>query len=78
MFKFIIYFKIQEKKRVPSIKINNLAPAGSDLFNDSESYLNELNDSERAIINGGITPTAAAAGAFIVGFVAGYLISQSE
>ena len=37
-----------------SIKINNLQPAGSDLFNDSESYLNELKDQELDVVNGGL------------------------
>ena len=36
-----------------SIKINNLQPAGSDLFNDSENYLNELSDRETGLVNGG-------------------------
>ena len=36
-----------------SIKIDNLQPAGSDLFNDSESYLNELNNQELDFVNGG-------------------------
>ena len=36
-----------------SIKINNLQPAGSDLFNDSESYLSELKNQELDIVSGG-------------------------
>ena len=41
-----------------SIKINNLQPAGSDLFSDSENYLNELNDQELDLVNGGFfTPS---------------------
>lgn len=36
-----------------SIKIDNLQPAGSDLFNDSENYLHELSDQELDIVNGG-------------------------
>ena len=39
-----------------SIKINNLQPAGSDLFNDSESYLNELTENELAMTHGGSSP----------------------
>ena len=37
-----------------SIKINNLQPAGSDLFNDSESFMNELSNQESNFINGGV------------------------
>ena len=37
-----------------SIKINNLQSAGSDLFNDSESYLNELKNQELYLVNGGL------------------------
>ena len=40
-----------------SIKIANLQPAGADLFNDSENYLNELTESELIDSNGG-SPTA--------------------
>ena len=41
-----------------SIKIKNLQPAGSDLFNDSESFMNELTESELIDSNGGSpTPT---------------------
>ena len=36
-----------------SIKINNLQPAGTDLFNDSESYLNELKNQELDVVSGG-------------------------
>ena len=35
------------------IKINNLQPAGTDLFNDSENYLNELSNQELELVNGG-------------------------
>ena len=35
------------------IKINNLQPAGTDLFNDSESFMNELNSQELELVNGG-------------------------
>ena len=40
-----------------SIKINNLQPAGSNLFNDSESYLSELTETELNTNNGGLIPT---------------------
>jgi lactobin A/cerein 7B family class IIb bacteriocin len=39
-----------------TIKIHNLNAAGSELFNDSESYLNELTDEEMNMTNGGLTP----------------------
>ncbi|QLE39980.1 class IIb bacteriocin, lactobin A/cerein 7B family [Nostoc sp. C052] len=44
-----------------TIKINNLNAAGSDLFNDSESYLNELTNEEVTSINGGIVPLIVSA-----------------
>ena len=36
-----------------TIKITNLEPAGADLFNDSENYLNELSNQELELVNGG-------------------------
>ena len=36
-----------------SIKISELRPAGSELFQDSESFLNELSDREIGGIEGG-------------------------
>ena len=36
-----------------SIKISELRPAGSELFQDSESFLNELSDREMGAIEGG-------------------------
>ena len=39
-----------------SIKIANLQPAGADLFNDSEGYLNELTNDELILNKGGATP----------------------
>lgn len=42
---------------MPTIKISDLQPTGSELFADSESYMNELGDSEFEMINGGGTPT---------------------
>lgn len=50
-----------------SIKINNLNPAGSDLFSSSENYLNELDESEELGIKGGMWPwIAGVAGAIAV------------
>ena len=41
-----------------SIQISNLYPVGSELFKDSESFMNELVDNELSSINGGIwSPT---------------------
>lgn len=34
------------------IQINNINPAGSDLFTDEESYLKELSDSEMNVQGG--------------------------
>jgi hypothetical protein len=36
-----------------TINISDLRPTGSDLFSDSESYMNELGDSEVHTIHGG-------------------------
>ncbi|BAY76950.1 hypothetical protein NSTC745_06970 [Nostoc sp. DSM 114161] len=36
-----------------TIKIHDLSPAGSELFQDSESFLNELTDEELGV-NGGL------------------------
>jgi hypothetical protein len=51
-----------------TIKISDLHPTGSELFSDSESYMNELSNSEFETIAGGITPTtpACAAGAVFI------------
>jgi hypothetical protein len=38
-----------------NIKIHNISPSGSELFHDSESYLNELTDNEMGSIEGGTT-----------------------
>jgi hypothetical protein len=35
-----------------SIKIHDLRPAGSELFNDSESFLNELTEGELGVSGG--------------------------
>jgi hypothetical protein len=37
-----------------SIKIHDLRPAGSELFNDSESFLNELSEGEISTVEGGL------------------------
>lgn len=38
-----------------SIAISDLRPAGSDLFSDSEGYMNELGDGEIGTIQGGFS-----------------------
>ncbi len=38
-----------------NIKISNLHPTGVELFSDSESYLNDLNDQDIESINGGLS-----------------------
>lgn len=38
-----------------SITVSNLETTGLSLFNDKESYLNEIKDAELAMINGGGT-----------------------
>lgn len=40
-----------------SIKISDLHPAGSDFFNDSESFMSELTDSEIVNTQGGMITT---------------------
>ena len=40
---------------MPNIKISDLHPTGSDLFSDSENYMNELGEGELEIIYGGRT-----------------------
>jgi hypothetical protein len=39
-----------------TIKINEIRFVGSDLFSDSESYLNELSNADTLEITGGIFP----------------------
>lgn len=41
---------------MPVIAISELHPVGSDLLLDSESFMNELTDSEITDTNGGSTP----------------------
>jgi hypothetical protein len=53
------------------ITVSNLRPSGLDLFDSSESYLQELSDVELEGTNGGGTPLALA-----VGFVAGYIYAK--
>ncbi|MBW4617105.1 MAG: class IIb bacteriocin, lactobin A/cerein 7B family [Desmonostoc vinosum HA7617-LM4] len=39
-----------------SINISNLQPVGSELFMDSESFMNELTEQELNGTNGGLSP----------------------
>lgn len=39
-----------------TIQISNLRPTGSELFGDSESYLNELTNDELIMTHGGSSP----------------------
>lgn len=39
-----------------TINISNLRPTGTELFSDSEGYMNELGDSEFDSIYGGLLP----------------------
>ncbi len=39
------------------ITISDLKATGFDLFNDQESFLNEVTQEELALTNGGITPS---------------------
>lgn len=60
-----------------AIKISNLEAAGLSLFNDQESYLNELNDAELGTINGGGTPAiwATASSVECATFIASGIVS---
>ena len=51
-----------------TIKISDLHSAGSELFMDSESYLNELTNEELNMTHGGSTPLCA-------GIIIGLLIT---
>jgi hypothetical protein len=53
------------------ITVSNLRPSGLDLFDSSESYLQELSDAELEGTNGGATPLL-----FAAGFIAGYIYAK--
>ena len=57
------------------IAISELRPAGADLFDGSESFLQELTDTELNGTKGGGTPTIVA---FTIGLAYGFLIGASE
>jgi hypothetical protein len=69
-----------------NITISELRPAGADLFSDSESYLNDLNDNELDNVAGGWrqaladavragSPAIATSGAFCLGVSVGVAAS---
>ncbi|MGK7943527.1 MAG: hypothetical protein AB4058_03575 [Microcystaceae cyanobacterium] len=41
-----------------NIKVNEINPAGSELFSDSESFMTELDNAELTSINGGLGVTS--------------------
>ncbi|AOX00288.1 hypothetical protein BJP34_13215 [Moorena producens PAL-8-15-08-1] len=43
-----------------NIKINDIKPAGAELFFDSESYLDQIQEDELRSVVGGVTPSTAA------------------
>uniref|UniRef100_A0A2P0ZG77 Class IIb bacteriocin, lactobin A/cerein 7B family n=1 Tax=[Tolypothrix] sp. PCC 7415 TaxID=373957 RepID=A0A2P0ZG77_9CYAN len=60
-----------------SITVSNLRPIGSDLFMDSESFMDALTDNELAEINGGASPvliTTIATKWFVGAAVAGGIV----
>lgn len=46
-----------ESTQMANIEINELKPAGAELFSDSEGFMTELSDSELDNINGGLQKT---------------------
>jgi hypothetical protein len=63
-----------------TINIQDIKVAGSDLFFDDETYLNELSHDELSSAKGGITPTVAGtlalAGAFVLGYNIGKIATE--
>lgn len=63
------------------IAISELQPAGADLFDGSESYLQELTDTDLNENKGGkaeITPTTYFIGGVICGAAVGYLTADDN
>lgn len=44
-----------------SIKVSNLDAAGLSLFNDQESYLNDIKEADLTVVNGGASPAVSLA-----------------
>ncbi|TVP63779.1 MAG: hypothetical protein EA343_06855 [Nodularia sp. (in: Bacteria)] len=59
-----------------TINIQDIKVAGSDLFFDEETYLNELSHDEIGAAKGGITPTVAGTIALSSAFVLSYNLSK--
>ncbi|RUS98529.1 hypothetical protein DSM106972_081580 [Dulcicalothrix desertica PCC 7102] len=57
-----------------TISISNLSATGADLFADSESYLNELTDSELNETKGG---SLFATAVFVIGVAIGYQATKA-
>jgi hypothetical protein len=57
-----------------NIEISDLQPAGSELFSDSESYLNEMSIGELVGIQGGSSNLCWAISSYITGKAVDYLI----
>jgi hypothetical protein len=55
-----------------TIKISDLHSVGSELFMDSESYLNELTNEELNMAHGGSTPLCIS---YSIGFTVGVTVS---
>jgi hypothetical protein len=69
----LFYYSVhtyKEKNQMANITISNLRPAGADLFDSSESYLQELSDTELLDTNGGLLPVV-----FLAGVIVGMYIS---
>ncbi|MBD2167800.1 hypothetical protein H6G04_25780 [Calothrix membranacea FACHB-236] len=58
------------------INIQDIRVAGSELFFDDETYLNELSHDELDAAKGGITPTVAGSLAVSGAFVLSYNLSK--
>jgi hypothetical protein len=63
---------------MPTIKISDLHPTGSELFHDSESYMNELGDGDLDIINGGFISAIVASAARVSRAASGAAVRASK
>jgi hypothetical protein len=63
---------LKRKNRMANIKIHDIRPTGADLFNSSESYLQDLSDVELLETNGGSSPFCIT---LAVGFTIGLVLS---
>lgn len=52
-----------------TINISDLSPTGSDLFSDSETYMNELTNDELSLVSGGDAISAIGGALFSAGAV---------